>query len=419
MSETSVDPSKIPTVPGIYISKGEGWLREAWTSVPNKLIRNPKIEWDAKGAFAWLASHQEMQFRVTAQMIAEAGPRGRNHAYDMIRELEKWGWVTRNRLRNPETGRTDIQVYKLHPNPVPDAERTFKPSKAKVAALAGFIPERVGMNPGNSNGGQDRPAESVPDRPGTDHSIPGRGKTDRPGALTRAHCPDPLEDHLLTEEEEHTPRERDVAAASPPCVTLPVKVEFFGKPPGPLKEDVTADAVQVKFYAQDADPFAGQDGHPDQAGIDWSNRPRSSAKVASRWLKTKHAPAAERLVDAYCKTVTMPRESRNDLLPFVDKMLQQGIADEVLLRAIPACFKAKCGPTLLHRFVTQILHQDAIVAGREATSTRNMNEQRENHNRWFRPDGSMRSPEEIAAMDRGGQGPLVVTGEVVRELPTG
>ncbi len=212
MSEDSVDPSKIPTVPGIYISKGEGWLAEAWTSVPNKLIRNTKIEWDAKGAFAWLASHQEMKFRVTAQMIADAGPRGRNHAYAMIRELEKWGWVTRHRLRNPETGRTDIQVYTLHPNPVAEEARTFKPSKAKAAEPTEFITERMGTD---SPTDRKSTSESTPERSVTDHPVSPRPETDRPGALTRARSLDLLEDHLLTEEEDEGARAAAAASLGP------------------------------------------------------------------------------------------------------------------------------------------------------------------------------------------------------------
>jgi hypothetical protein len=121
----------IPTTPGIYIEKDESWLDHAWTSVPNALIRNSQVSWDAKGAFAWLASHQEMTFRITAQQIADAGTRGRNHAYAMVRELEEWGWVTRRRIQNPETGYNDIQVYKLHPAAVPAEQRTHKPSKAQ------------------------------------------------------------------------------------------------------------------------------------------------------------------------------------------------------------------------------------------------------------------------------------------------
>jgi hypothetical protein len=417
------DPSRIPTVPGTYIDKDDDWLEKAWTSVPNELIRHPEIEWDARAAYAWLASHQTMRFRVTAQTLADAGPRGRNHAYTMIRELEKWGWVTRHRLRNPETGRTDIQVYKLHREPVAEERRTFKPSKATPEAPTKFITECIEAD---ARKRQNPTSGSITERGVTERGVLPRQETEREGALARARCLDPLEDHLLTEEEHHTaalPRE----AALPQCVPEVPQMKVVGSsnPPtepnsetAPFKVDSKTD--QMKPDAQDSDPFAGQDGDPEQAGIDWSKRSRSSVKVADRWLKTKHSQESERLVDTYCETAMMPRESRNDLLPFVDKLLQQGITDEVLLRAIPACFKAKCGPTLLHRFVTQILHEDASVAGREATSTRNMNEQRANHNRWFRPDGSMRSPEEIAAMERGDQGGrLIVTGEVVRELPTG
>jgi hypothetical protein len=171
-----------PTVPGIYIQKDPGWLDEAWTSVPNALIRNMEVSWDAKGAYAWLASHQEMTFRVTAQLLAAAGPRGRNHAYEMVRELEKWGWLTRHRLRNPETGYTDIQVYRLHHRPMPLSERTYRPSKAK-AKTAESIPVRPGTNPVEPGASENPRSEFVPDQSVTDQPVSTQSVPDQSAAL--------------------------------------------------------------------------------------------------------------------------------------------------------------------------------------------------------------------------------------------
>lgn len=208
------DPSKIPTVPGIYIDKDDDWLEKAWTSVPNELIRHPEIEWDARAAYAWLASHQVMRFRVTAQMLADAGPRGRNHAYAMIRELEKWGWVTRHRLRNPATGRTDIQVYKLHREPVAEEARTFKPSRAVPEAPTKFITERIEED---ARAAQKSTSEPVTERGVTERGVSPRPETARSGPLTCAGSSLSLEDDpLLTEGEEHTAALAREAAA-PPC----------------------------------------------------------------------------------------------------------------------------------------------------------------------------------------------------------
>ncbi|WP_156935043.1 hypothetical protein [Pseudonocardia spinosispora] len=190
------------------MAKDESWLRHAWTGIPNELIRNTEISWDAIGAFAWLASHQEMKFRFNAQTLADAGPRGRNHAHEVIRELERWGWLTRHRLRNPATGYTDIQVYRLYPRPVPVAERTFTPPRTpapktapasaaprqtappKTASCAtstaprpGFVTNHPGTNPGPEPDTQNPRSEFVPDRPGTDQSLPDQSFTDHPGKL--------------------------------------------------------------------------------------------------------------------------------------------------------------------------------------------------------------------------------------------
>lgn len=111
------------TKPGIYFRKSSGWDENGWTSVPNQLLRDKTLSWDCKGAAGWIASHRET-FRMTGEDLASAGPKGRDHARKMLRELEERGWLTRERLRNPESGRFDIHVWTIHPAPVPVEERT-------------------------------------------------------------------------------------------------------------------------------------------------------------------------------------------------------------------------------------------------------------------------------------------------------
>lgn len=219
----------IPTIAGTYVAKDESWLRHAWTAIPNELIRNTEISWDAIGAFAWLASHQEMKFRFNAQTLADAGPRGRNHAYEVLRELERWGWLTRHRLRNPATGYTDIQVYRLHPRPVAVAERTFTPPKTsgpktaapKAASRAstspaprsGFVPGRSGMNPTPDPDTQNSRSEFVTDHRGTNRSFPDQSVTDRPGRLKEKKTKEEEQGGTLGAEA-HLP-ERPPAAPTP------------------------------------------------------------------------------------------------------------------------------------------------------------------------------------------------------------
>jgi hypothetical protein len=123
-SRSAEPPSGVPSRPGIYISKSSGWDDHGWTSVPNMLLRDRAISWEAKGAFGWIASHREMIFRLKGDDLADAGPKGRDHARKMRRELEAAGWLSRAKHRNPDTGRWDIVVWTLHPLPVPAEQRT-------------------------------------------------------------------------------------------------------------------------------------------------------------------------------------------------------------------------------------------------------------------------------------------------------
>lgn len=119
---------------GIYVEKDDSWDEFSWTAVPNAILRDPKLGWDSKAAYGWLASHSKT-FTLKAESLAEAGPMGRNHARAMLRELEEHGWLSRSRRRNPQTGRYDVFVYKLHPVPVAEEARTFTKSTAKTRAF--------------------------------------------------------------------------------------------------------------------------------------------------------------------------------------------------------------------------------------------------------------------------------------------
>lgn len=129
--------------PGVYVEKDDTWFDDGWTAVPNAVIRHPRLTADAKWAYAWLASHTAT-FQITAELLAEAGPKGRNHARQCIRQLEEHGWLTRSKLRNPRTGRYDVTKYRLHPTPVPESRRTFVPSVAKPRAF----PKNPSSSPG-------------------------------------------------------------------------------------------------------------------------------------------------------------------------------------------------------------------------------------------------------------------------------
>lgn len=107
------------------------WHNLGETALPVALVLDPRISWDAKGAYAWLLLAADDPAReVTAKSLGQAGPRGRDHAQRMVRELEEHGWVSR--YRRPEAGaKQPIMVYELHSTPLVPDERTFRPSTAR------------------------------------------------------------------------------------------------------------------------------------------------------------------------------------------------------------------------------------------------------------------------------------------------
>lgn len=158
------------TAPTITVEKDQSWDHHGWTATPNALIRDVTLTPDAKWAFAWLASHNTT-FLFSADDLAKAGPKGRNHARAALRELEMHGWMTREKRTDPSTGRIVGTIYKLHPVPVPEQARTFVASKAKAVPAAERRRSGPGprfpvagpqADPGNSETGRSDPATEIP-----------------------------------------------------------------------------------------------------------------------------------------------------------------------------------------------------------------------------------------------------------------
>lgn len=327
----------------IFIRKDPSWDEHGWTSVPNAVLRDASLSWEARGAFAWMASHR-LTFSLRSEDIAEAGPKGRNHARDMLRELEEHGWLTRYKERDSDTGRHELTIYNLHPIQVPKAQRTWTESTAKAApALKAKLKPQVSPATGRTGAG----------RPGAERSV-----SERQG-VSRARCLDSLEDHLLTEEEEHTPRERAVPPASPPCVTAPAQIKldapslFETEFPVKDKESLKGgDAQNEMVYSKDslADPFSGQHGDPDEAAAAvQGQKPRAASRATGKWQKTAHSPASEKIMNEYCEENRLSISTRARWLPEISGLLGQDFPAWAILEGIRICFRSGSGlgPTFL------------------------------------------------------------------------
>lgn len=107
------------------------WEHDGWTSCPNAILRHPELPWELRAVWAWLASHTTT-FELTAEKLRQAGPKGRDWAYSAIKELERWGLLTRH--HEIAEGGQPIVRYRLHHRPVSEERRTFEPSKAMPRA---------------------------------------------------------------------------------------------------------------------------------------------------------------------------------------------------------------------------------------------------------------------------------------------
>lgn len=153
-----------------YVRKDPAeWQNDGWTSCPNRILRDRDLPWELRGVWCWLASHTEA-FEITGEVLWNAGPAGRDKSYGFLRALEERGLLTRHHEFDPTTGRPVIR-YDLHHRPVPDEQRTARPSTAKprdrkhpgVAARAdsAFLD---GQEPG--------PDQDIPDGSGMWEGIP-------------------------------------------------------------------------------------------------------------------------------------------------------------------------------------------------------------------------------------------------------
>ncbi|MBT2232204.1 helix-turn-helix domain-containing protein [Nonomuraea sp. NEAU-A123] len=79
-----------------------------FTTVSNRWVRDKRLTWKARGVLAWLASHK-VGFRISENTLIAAAPDGRDAVRGAIRELEKHGYLVRERQRasSGKLGRVD------------------------------------------------------------------------------------------------------------------------------------------------------------------------------------------------------------------------------------------------------------------------------------------------------------------------
>lgn len=119
-----------------------------FTQVFNKAARDKRLSRRARGLLLELLSHQD-GFGVSIEGLVAQGPEGRDAIRAAIAELEKYGYLHRERERDPETGRLGDSVYAV----------TDMPEGLVLTAAAPWVEEE----PDASTEGPERePASSGP-----------------------------------------------------------------------------------------------------------------------------------------------------------------------------------------------------------------------------------------------------------------
>ncbi|WP_327232296.1 hypothetical protein [Streptomyces murinus] len=86
-----------------------------FTQIANGLFRDPRISYKAKGIFGHVSTHRD-GWKITLAHLVAAGPDGRDSVRTGLNELERYGYLVRERLRRPN-GTLGEVVYSITDHP--------------------------------------------------------------------------------------------------------------------------------------------------------------------------------------------------------------------------------------------------------------------------------------------------------------
>ncbi|MGW1067424.1 hypothetical protein ACWD4F_23255 [Streptomyces aureus] len=84
---------------------------DRFTQIANALFRDPRISFKAKGLFGLISTHRD-GWRVTVAMLARSGTEGTTAVSTGLKELERFGYLTRERTRRDD-GTLGDAVYAI------------------------------------------------------------------------------------------------------------------------------------------------------------------------------------------------------------------------------------------------------------------------------------------------------------------
>ncbi|WP_051742416.1 hypothetical protein [Streptomyces xylophagus] len=88
---------------------------DGFTQIANGLFRDSRLSYRAKGIFGYVSTHRD-GWQVTLAHLVSVGPDGREAVRAGLRELERYGYLVRERLRRPD-GTLGEVVYSITDHP--------------------------------------------------------------------------------------------------------------------------------------------------------------------------------------------------------------------------------------------------------------------------------------------------------------
>ncbi|MFK0113125.1 hypothetical protein ACIQTC_50835, partial [Streptomyces sp. NPDC091217] len=88
---------------------------DRFTQIANGLFRDGRLSFKAKGIFGYVSTHQD-GWQITIAHLVSAGPDGGEAVRAGLKELERYGYLVRERLRRPD-GTLGEVVYSITDRP--------------------------------------------------------------------------------------------------------------------------------------------------------------------------------------------------------------------------------------------------------------------------------------------------------------
>jgi hypothetical protein len=87
-----------------------------YTSIPNRVLRDRRLNGEKKGLVAWLLSH-DPHWKIIIPVVMREMGWGKNKTYNMLKQLSEFGYIDRVQERDPVSGAFGQVTYTIFSNP--------------------------------------------------------------------------------------------------------------------------------------------------------------------------------------------------------------------------------------------------------------------------------------------------------------